>query len=234
MADHDTSELPASKHAYSFDDLTRELLGPVEVFLSPLEGTYFLPRNVVDIAPPVITEPHRRARLNDEGTAWEIVPDFRRVMLWDTATALPVANTLALGDTLPAGITAEAPPVVGAQAPLTNVWDREAQAWRQVPDYSRTPVWDKVSAQRVPSPAPGEPLPDTVTTLAPPHGDVHQAPRWNTARDQWERVADFRGVVYWTDDGVQHVIDQVGVEPPADARMSPPDALAPSPASPTP
>lgn len=232
MADHDTSELPASKHAYSFDDVTRELLGTVEVFLSPLEGTYFLPRNVVDIAPPVITEPHRRARLNDEGTAWEIVPDFRRVMLWDTTTTLPVANTLALGDTLPDGITADAPPIVSAQEPLTNVWDREAQAWCQVPDYSRTPVWDKATARRVPSPAPGEPLLDALTILAPPHVDVHQAPRWNAALDQWERVADFRGLVYWTDDGAQHVIDQLGVEPPADALPSPPDA--PALASPTP
>jgi len=234
MSDHDTSELPTAKHAYSFDEATRELLGPVEVFLSPLEGTYYLPRNVVAIAPPSIVDPHRRARLNDDGTAWDIVPDFRRVMLWDTATGLPVANALALGDTLPDSVTADAPPVFSAHEPLQNVWDRAALAWRQVPDYSRTPVWDKSTAQRVPSPAPGEPLPDTVTILAPPRLDVHQAPRWNAALDQWERVADFRGFVYWTGDGAQHVIDQLGVEPPTDALPSPPDVVAASPASTTP
>ena len=230
MSNSDTLELPSSKHAYSFDEVTREWLGLVEVFLSPLEGRYYLPRNVVDIAPPTIPDPHQRARLNDDGTAWDIVPDFRRVMLWDTTTGLPVANALALSDTLPEGVTAEAPPVFSAHEPLQNVWDHDAHAWRQVPDYSRTPVWSKATAQRVASPIPGEALPDALTTLAPPSIGPHQAARWNTQRDHWERVADFRGFVYWTADGAQHVIDQLGIEPPDGYLTSPPDDVEATPA----
>ena len=222
MSEQDTPTLPASKHAYSFDDVTRELLGHVEVFLSPLEGEYFLPRNVVDIAPPANIDTHQYARLNQAATAWDVVHDYRRVMLWDTTTARPVPNTLALGDALPEGMTAEAPPVFSDHEPLLNLWDPTEQAWRQAPDYSRTPVWSKATALRAPSPAPGEALPDSLTTRMPPRADVHQAPRWNTQQDDWELVADYRGFVYWTADGAQHVIDHLGIEPPDGYLTQPP------------
>ena len=233
MSNTDTTPLPASKDAYSFDDTTREYLGIVEVFLSPLEATYFLPRNVVAIAPPTNLGTHERARLNADGTAWEVVPEFRRVMLWDTATCTPIANTLALGDALPAGVTAEPPPVLRSDAPLTNVWDDAAGVWRQLPDYSRIPVWSKATAQRAAPPAPRKPLPDTLTTIPPPALDAHQAPQWNALHDGRDLAADYRGVAYWSADGAQHVITELGVEPPAEARFTPPDTDAITPA-PTP
>jgi hypothetical protein len=226
MSDSDPLELPHATHAYSFDDTTRELLGTVEVFLSPLEGTYYLPRNVVAIAPPIDVGAHARARLHEDGAAWEIVPDFRRVMLWETATCRPVPNTLALGDVLPEGVTADAPPILSSDAPLMNVWDHNARAWRQEPDYSRTPVWFKATAQRAANPPPGEPLPDALTVIAPPHADAHQAPCWNAQHAAWDLVPDYRGVTYWTADGAQHVITELGVELPADALNAPPAADA--------
>jgi len=218
----DTPPLPASKAAYSFDATTREYLGVVEVFLSPLEATYYLPRNVVDIAPPTDLGANACARLNADGTAWEIAPDFRRRMLWDTATCTPVPNTLALGEALPSDVTAEPPPVLSSDTPRMNVWDHDAQAWHQLPDYSRTPVWSKNTGQRVPSLAPRKALPDTLTAIAPPHVSTHQAPRWNAAHEAWEIVPDYRGVTYWTVDGAQHVITELGVEPPAEALTTPP------------
>lgn len=226
MSDTDTAPLPASKDAYSFDDTTREYLGIVEVFLSPLEATYFLPRNVVALAPPTALGPHERARLNADGTAWEIVPDFRRVMLWDTATGTPIANTLSLGEALPPGVTAEPPPVLRSDMPLTNVWDDESDAWRQLPDYSRTPVWSKATGQRAVSPAPREPLPDTLTTRPPPVASTHQALQWNALHDVWELATDYRGVTYWDAEGTPHVITELGIEPPVDARFAPPDTDA--------
>lgn len=222
MSETDTASLPASKDAYSFDETTREYLGRVEVFLSPLEATYFLPRNVVAIAPPEPLGANERARLNADGSAWEIVPDFRRVMLWDTATCTPMANTLALGERVPEGATAEAPPVHRHDTPLTNVWDSDARAWRPLPDYSRTPVWTKATGQRAASPAPREPLPDTLTTIAPPSVSTHQAPQWNAQHDGWDIVPDYRGVSYWTADGAHHVITDLGVAPPAEALTAPP------------
>ena len=227
MDDNDTSSLPASKAAYSFDDTTGEYLGVVEVFLSPLEATYFLPRNVVEMPPPTKLGTHERARLNAEATAWEIMPDFRRCMLWETATGTPIANTLALGDALPSGVTAEPPPVLRSDVPLTNVWDDASHTWRQLPDFSRTPVWSKATGQRAVPPPPREPLPDTLTTMAPPAVSAHQAPQWNDLHEGWDMVADYRGITYWTADGVHHVIEVLGVEPPADALTAPPTLPAP-------
>jgi hypothetical protein len=226
MSDTDTTLLPASKDAYSFDDTTREYLGIVEVFLSPLEAAYFLPRNVVAIAPPAHLGSHERARLSVDGTAWEVVPDFRRVMLWDTTTCTPVANTLALGDALPANVTAEPPPILRSEMPLTNVWDDDVRTWRQLPDYSRTPLWSKATGQRAVALAPCEPLPDTLTTRPPPVTGAHQALQWNALHDGWDLVTDYRGVTYWDAEGAPHVITELGIEPPADARFTPPDTDA--------
>lgn len=221
MTTTDTPTLPAKKDAYSFDETTREYLGRVEVFLSPLEGTYYLPHNVVAIAPPSLGV-NTCARLNADGTAWEVVPDFRRGMLWDTATGLVVPNTLALGDVPPTTITAEAPPVLRSDAPVMNVWDADARAWHQLPDYSRTPLWSKDTGQHAPALTPREPLPDTLTAIAPPHVGEHQAPRWNAQHAGWDVVADYRGVAYWTADGTHHVITALGEEPPADVLSTPP------------
>lgn len=233
MSSTDTTPLPASKDAYSFDDTTREYLGVVEVFLSPLEGTYFLPRNVVDIAPPTDTDLHERARLNAKSTAWNIVPDFRRCMLWNTLTCNPMPNRLALGDALPQGATADAPPVLSSDQPLMNVWDDDTRAWSQRPDVSRTPVWSKDTAHIAASPPPGEALPDTLTVIAPPTIDRHQAPRWNAQHSGWDIVPDYRGFTYWTADGLRHDITELGVEPPTDALSAPPpvaaDNLSPAP-----
>lgn len=228
----DTPSLPPSKDAYSFDESTREYLGRVEVFLSPLEGTYYLPRNVVDIAPPANVGTNACARLNADGSAWEVVPDFRRGMLWETATCRPIPNTLALGDVLPDGLTTEAPPIVSSDSPLMNVWDNDARAWRQRPDYSRTPVWSKATAERAANPLPGEPLPDALTVIAPPLASTHQAPRWNAQRATWDIVPDDGGATDETADDTQHVVAEPGVEPPVDMLTAPPvadDALTPIP-----
>lgn len=222
MSDIDTPSLPASKDAYSFDATTREYLGRVEVFLSPLEATYYLPRNVVEVAPPTDLSVHERARLNADGTAWEVVPDFRRCMLWETTTCTPIPNTLVLGELPPPGATAEAPPVLSHDTPLTNVWDSDKQAWHQLPDYSRTPVWSKATGQRAASPAPRDPLPDTLTVITPPKVDAHQAPQWNAQHEGWDIVPDYRGVSYWTADGMHHVITGLGIEPPTEALTAPP------------
>jgi len=222
MTDLDTTPLPASKAAYSFDEATREYLGVVEVFLSPLEGQYFLPRNVVEVTPPESLGANERARLNADASAWDIVPDFRRCMLWDTDTCTPMPNTLSLGDVPPPGATADAPPVVNPGTPLMNIWDSDARAWRQLPDYSRTPVWSTATGERAVPPKPREPLPNTLTVVEPPTVGEHQAVQWNAQHNAWDIVADYRGFTYWTADGTGHAITELGIAPPADALTSPP------------
>jgi hypothetical protein len=190
MSEIDTPALPAFKDAYSFDDTTREVLGCVQVFLSPLEAIYYLPHNVVEIAPPDHLAVHERARLNADGNAWDVIPDYRRCMLWDTHTCTPIPNTLTLGDDLPVGITAQAPPVLSHDTPLTNVWDDAARAWRQLPDYSRTPVWSKDTGLRAASPTPRDVLPDALTVIAPPLIGDHQAVQWNAQHESWDVITE--------------------------------------------
>lgn len=225
-----TNSLPASKHAYSFDLITREYLREVLVYLNPEEGTYYLPANVVDIAPPSVGA-REAARLNPKGDAWEIVVNFRGVMLWDIATGRPVPNTLQLGDVPAAGTTAEPPPIFSDAEPVRNVWNTTSHAWRQEPDYSRFPVWWKATGKLAPAVPSGQPLPGTLTTLSPPIPGVHQTVQWNDEHSVWVLIADFRGFVYWTADGEQHAIGQLGVVPPTGYLTAPPPTSEAPPAA---
>jgi hypothetical protein len=216
-----TDRLPPSKDAYSFDPTTREYLCPVLVYLSPEEGTYLLPANVVELPTPA-TGARQAARLNAGGNAWDIVPNLRSVMLWDIATGRPVPNTLQLGEMPPAGVTAEPPPVFSDTQPLRNVWNPTARAWQQEPDYSRFPVWWKTTGELAPRVPSGRELPDTLTTQCPPTPGIHQAVQWNDEHATWTFVADYRGFTYWTADGVRHVITQLGDPPPTGYLAAPP------------
>lgn len=218
MSDH----LPLSKDAYSFDRNTREFLCIVLVYLSPEEGTYHLPPNVVEFAPPTGLGPREAVRLNANGDAWEIVPNFRSVMLWDITTCRPVPNMLQLGEAPASGTTAEPPPLFSDAEPVRNVWNTKARAWQQEPDYSRFTVWWKATGEPAPKMPSGQALPDTLTTQCPPVPGPRQALRWNEEHSTWAFIADFRGFTYWTEDGAKHVIDQLGVIPPGPYLTAPP------------
>lgn len=214
---NEKNQLPETKDAYSFSESTRELLGVVTVHLSPIEGEYFLPANVVIAAPSGTLGPRQAFRLNTAGDAWEVVDDFRRVMLYNTETGRIVPNTLALGDALPAGITADPPPIHSDQEPIRVVWDSQARAWREEPDYSRFSVYEKASGKPAPRLAAGDALPDTLTLSTPPPQGEHVAPQWDEASASWALVADYRGVTYWLADGSEHAIEALGVTPPENA-----------------
>jgi hypothetical protein len=189
-----TAPLPAFKDAYSFDPITRECLGVVRVYLAAHEGRYYLPDNVVELAPPTDLGPRQAARLNAQGNAWDVVANVRGVMLWDTTTGRPVRNDLSLGEQPPAGVTAVPPPILSDAEPQRVVWNAKAQAWLQEPDYSRFPVWWKASAQPAPRVPSGQPLPETLTTLSPPAFAAHQAPVWSEEQGTWTLLPDDRGL----------------------------------------
>lgn len=224
MSESNAPHLPESKDAFSFNEETREYLGVVRVFLSPIEQVYYLPNNVVEVEPPKNLGRNQAARLNDAGDAWEVVNDYRRVMLYDTSTARPVPNSLQLGDLPAKGVTAAAPAQYSDHMPLRSVWDPGAGVWREEPDYSRHALYEKATGANAPSLEPGAPLPDTLTTQAPPLAVEHQAPQWSDASGAWELVPDYRGVTYWTADGQKHEISALGELLPYDALMSEPEA----------
>lgn len=68
-------------------------------------------------------------------------------------------------------------------------------------------------------------IPAGATDIKPPATGEHEAARW--ADDRWEVVPNWRGHVYYTDDGKRHEITRLGIEPPADALAeAPPSPLA--------
>lgn len=68
-------------------------------------------------------------------------------------------------------------------------------------------------------------IPAGATDIEPPATGEHEAARW--AGGNWEVVPDYRGHVYYTDDGERHEITDLGIEPPADALdEAPPAPLA--------
>lgn len=185
----DTKNLPPTKRAFTFCIKTREYLGELEAYLSPLEGAYPLPSNAVFVEPGPEPGPLKTRRLLPDGSAWEVVDDFRYIMLWDTLTALPVPNRLMLGETSSAGVTHLAPPIYDPQECKCAVWDKHLSAWTAAPDYSRCPLWIKATAEHALPLSPGLELPATLTTLPPPTNALG-TPTWNAATGAWESAPD--------------------------------------------
>ncbi|WP_280569393.1 DUF4376 domain-containing protein [Chromohalobacter sp. 296-RDG] len=71
----------------------------------------------------------------------------------------------------------------------------------------------------------GDPrIPAGATSIEPPTPDEHQVARYTG--DDWELVPDYRGHVYWQDDGERHEITELGIEPPDGALdEAPPEPL---------
>lgn len=67
-------------------------------------------------------------------------------------------------------------------------------------------------------------IPGSATDMEPPAAGEHQAARWTG--EAWELEPDWRGHVYWTEDGQRHEITELGTEPPPDALdEAPPEPL---------
>ncbi|MCC4622397.1 phage tail protein [Xanthomonas cassavae CFBP 4642] len=179
-----TVSLPRTSTAYAFDPTTGEFTGPVVVYLSELEGRYPLPPNTVSTTPAPPAGPYQRHRLSPAKGTWEVVPDYRGVVLYSTDNAMPVANTLALGDALPAGCTTSQPITFLPGDFRRNVWDDARASWRADPDYSAALVWEKATGAIAPRLAAGIALPGQLTTVAPPRL-VEGTLQWDEASQGW-------------------------------------------------
>jgi hypothetical protein len=134
------THFPASKTAYVYDSTGREYLGNVEVYLQ-LDKTYALPSNVIEAQPPKELKPYTWPRRNVQGDDWDLVPDYRSVMLWDKTTARPVPNNLKLGDRLPASLTVMTPPTFAPDEHKAPSWDSQTQTWTSEPDWRGFHYW---------------------------------------------------------------------------------------------
>lgn len=156
-----------ARFAHAFDPVTRAYMGPVRLQPSP-DGAWHLPEGTVEVAPAQDPGQCQALRLADDGGRWELVIDFRNRMLWDTATAMPVPNRLALGEPLPSGVTLAEPFRLDGTTPQCNAWDVGRGEWTLQPDYSGRPIWNKADGSFAAPLQRGQPLPATVTDHAPP------------------------------------------------------------------
>ncbi|TGR41842.1 hypothetical protein EN794_039395 [Mesorhizobium sp. M00.F.Ca.ET.151.01.1.1] len=169
-------------YGHSFDEASGQYLLPVRVY-PEADGSCPLPYNTVDFPPTEPLGPHQTWRINEARSAWEVVDDFRDVMLWDTATGYPVANRLALDERPPVGTTTLPPLPIASGQRLSNRWDAQRGAWELVPDYSHTPIWDKATGNVLPMLPAGVPLPASASDIAPPAGSAPV--RFDDAQGIW-------------------------------------------------
>ncbi|WDM66290.1 phage tail protein [Xanthomonas cucurbitae] len=179
-----TNALPPTSAAYAFDPTTGEFIGTVTVYLSEMEGRYPLPPNTVAVEPVPAAGLYQRHRLSTATGSWEVVPDYRGVMLYSTDTAAPLANMLTLGDALPKGCTTSQPIAFLPSDFRRNVWDDARASWRADPDYSAALVWEKATGAIAPRLAAGIALPGQLTTVAPPM-TVDGTLQWDEAAQGW-------------------------------------------------
>jgi hypothetical protein len=153
--------------AHSYDPITREYVLPIKVYSDGIGG-WLLPDNTVLAKPKRAAVELEALRLNATGKAWEIVPDYRRRMLWDKGTAAAMANNLQLGQVPADGATHLPPLPIPEGAPQRNAWNAPTDAWGLVPDYSTTQLYDKATGQHAASISAGIALPEQLTDIAPP------------------------------------------------------------------
>lgn len=171
---------------HSYDEITGIYLLPVRVF-PEADGRIPLPDNTVDFPPAQKLARNQVWRINELHTEWDVVPDYRGVMLWNKTSGQPAPNTLALGDYPPQAVTDLPPLTIAAGVPAANRWSNLLCAWELVPDYSQTAIWEKATGVNLPQLAVGEPLPATATALAPPR-DASGPWRYSDAQGAWETV----------------------------------------------
>ncbi|MBA0396313.1 hypothetical protein D7U98_13030 [Stenotrophomonas maltophilia] len=175
------------RFAHAYDPATRAHMGPVRLQPSP-DGAWHLPDGTVDVAPQQAAGQCQALRLADDGSRWELVADFRNRMLWDTATAMPVPNRLALGEPLPSSVTLAEPIRLDGTTPHCNAWDAVRGEWTLQPDYSGRPIWNKADGSFAAPLQRGQPLPATVTDHAPPT-DRSAPIGYDDAASAWLEIA---------------------------------------------
>jgi len=169
--------------AHCYDPSTRAYMCVVHLQESP-DGTWPLPEHTVETTPTQMPGRHQTLRLADDGTAWELVCDFRNCPLWDTSTGLRVPNSMQLAEPLPANVTHLAPPILDSLMPASAVWSADRSEWELVPDYSGRPLWNKGDGTTADPLPRGRALTATVTDRSPPTPRPAEI-MFNDALDAW-------------------------------------------------
>jgi len=140
---------PASIPGFSFDPLSGQYSGMVEIVRQDFDGSYPLPANTVLFAPMTTPGPQQALRINAEKSAWELVADFRNQRLFAKTSGQPVANHLALGEAVPDDLTLIAPPDSSGQWTFNadaHYWQRLPQPEPDIPEAKNLSDLDKNEA----------------------------------------------------------------------------------------
>lgn len=89
---------------------------------------------------------------------------------------------------------------------LTHKFDIASSSWTVVNDFRRARLYSTLTGYVVSNELKiGDPLPNDVTTLAPPlvRGEDHKAFRWSETNSQWRVIPDFSQATLWRKDTAQ-------------------------------
>ena len=71
-------------------------------------------------------------------------------------------------------------------------------------------------------------IPADATTAEPPLVEANEVAQFDLETGDWQIKSDWRGLKYWTPDGDEHLISEIGLEPSQDALYEPPPPPAPT------
>lgn len=154
--------------AFGYSQLTKELTQSVQVYRSGPGMPFSLPPCTTLVEPPEISKEHLVNLFDEDAGIWVTAIDLRAARLYAKATGDEVKNDLSIGETTPGSLTIIAPPDLRSRVHKTLRWTDEAGAWELLDDFSQTPLWRKDDGQLAPPIAKGQPLPEHLTTKAPP------------------------------------------------------------------
>ncbi|WP_052941726.1 tail fiber assembly protein [Chromobacterium subtsugae] len=194
------------KIVYCYSADTGEYVGQTTAQRSPLEleeEVYLVPAWAAADAPPPAASRQAAVWRTDDGRipahcilggSWQLLPDWRAVPLWDTATAQPIAAQL--GDTPQAlGATELAPPPFGVWDGASWRVDHAAEAAAQ-----RAAAESEIAARRGQADAAIVPLQDAADLgMATPAESVLLA-AWRRYRVELSRVPlqpDYPATITW-------------------------------------
>ncbi|OHX19847.1 tail fiber assembly protein [Chromobacterium sphagni] len=181
------------KIVYCYSAATGECTGQTTAQRSPLDvdEVYLIPAWAAEAAPPAAGPRHAAAWRAADGSipahcilggGWQLLPDWRGVPLWDTATAQPIVAQL--GDTPETLGATELPP------PPFGVWDGMSWSVDQVAALAaqRAAVETEIAARRGQADAAIVPLHDAADLGMATPAEAELLAAWRRYRVELSRV----------------------------------------------
>lgn len=167
--------------AYLYDPITREFVGVILLDKDPLGGGWLIPANAVQVKPDVANCPDNKTLvLNDAGTAWALIDDYRGETVYQLINGQPVQVQVNGLGTLSADMTLIKPePKEGF---LIDTFDAKSKQWLYRKNFADVVVYRTEDGVKHTLTANDRSVPDGYTEKPQPT----PAHIWNTKTSDWQ------------------------------------------------